>query len=247
MPVPVRNRGWRASPRPATQDLVTDYWQHFEPAAPDSAAWQDAVPMPMPDGSRLVLPLRDYGEIGVTGLIANQASFPVLRALAGWMAAAVHDRAPEIVVGVPTLGHVLAASVAESLGHPHWVAAGYSRKLWYDDALSVEVASSTSPTSRKLWLDPRMLPRLAGRRVLLVDDVIATGRSAEAGLALLAKAGIAPVALGVAMAQGDRWRASWPAAVPVRAAFATPLFRRTPAGWVPRPDTCPRDCCPLFG
>jgi len=226
---------------------VTEYWQQFEPAAPDAEAWQDAVPVPMPDGSRLVLPLRNYGAFAVTGLIANQASFTVLRALAGWLARAVGDLAPEIVVGVPTLGHVLAAPVADTLGHPHWVAAGYSRKLWYDNALSVEVASSTTPAARKLWLDPRMLPRLRRRRVLLVDDVIATGSSAHAGLTLLAKAGIVPIALGVAMAQGDRWRAAWPASVPVRAAFATPLFRRTLAGWVPRPETCPSDCCPLFG
>ena len=42
----------------------------------------------MPDGSRLWLPLRDYGAIAVTGFIANQASFAVVRALAGWMAEA---------------------------------------------------------------------------------------------------------------------------------------------------------------
>ena len=34
-----------------------------------------------------------------------------------------------------------------------------------------------------LALDPRVLHRLAGRRVLLVDDVISTGSSALAGLA----------------------------------------------------------------
>jgi len=247
MAVPARNRRWRASPCPATQSAVTEYWQQFKRAAPDATAWREAAQIAMPDGSRLALPLRDYGAFAVTGLIANQASFPVLRALAGWLAATVRDLAPEIVVGVPTLGHVLAAPVAETLGHPNWVAAGYSRKLWYDEALSVEVASSTAPAPRRLWLDPRLLGRLQGRRVLLVDDVIATGSSAQAGLALLAKAGIAPVALGVAMAQGDRWRGTWPAEVPVRAAFATPLFRRTPEGWVVRPETCPSDCCPLFG
>ena len=67
-----------------------------------------------------------------------------------------------------------------------------------------------------MWLDPRLLPRLRGRRVLLVDDVISTGSSALAGLAVLRAAGVAPVGLAVAMKQGDRWRAAWPAALPGR-------------------------------
>ncbi len=82
-----------------------------------------------------------------------------------------------------------------------------------------------------MWLDPRLLPRLQGRRVLLVVDVISTGSSAQAGLALLRAAGIAPVALCVAMIQGERWRVDWPAALPVVAAFVTPLFARAADGW----------------
>jgi orotate phosphoribosyltransferase len=94
---------------------------------------------------------------------------------------------------------------------------------------------------RRLWLDPRILPRLRGRRVLLVDDVISTGTSAQAGVALLARAGLPPpVALCVAMAQGDRWCAGWATTgVPVAAAYATPLFRRGEGGWIPMPGTRP--------
>jgi orotate phosphoribosyltransferase len=98
-----------------------------------------------------------------------------------------------------------------------------------------------------MWLDPRLLPRLRGRRVLLVDDVVSTGASLCAGLTLLAAAGVAPVAVGVAMAQGDRWRAALPAGVRLSAVFATPLLARVPGGWRERPETCARDCCPLLG
>jgi adenine/guanine phosphoribosyltransferase-like PRPP-binding protein len=186
----------------------------------------------MPDGRTLVLPLRDLGQTAVAGLIANQASFAVVDTLAGWMADAAAPFAPDIVVGLPTLGHVFGAAVARRLGHPNWAAPGTTRKLWYDEALSVPLSSITAPgAGRRMWLDPRLLPRLQGRRVLLVDDVISTGSSARAGLALLRAAGIAPVALCVAMLQGERWRAEWPAAVPVLAAFATPLFARKADGW----------------
>ena len=216
-----------------------EFWQRFE-AAPEAHPQGDSMAVPMPDGSALRLPLRDYGEVAVTGLIVNQASFPVLRALAGWMAEAAGPLGAEVVCGLPTLGHALAPLVAEALGHPNWVAAGYSRKRWYEEALSVPVSSSTTPGERRMWLDPRILGRLAGRRVLLVDDVISTGSSALAGLALLEKAGLRPVGLCVAMAQGDRWVPSWPADVPVAAGFATPLLRRVAEAWVPDAATIPR-------
>ncbi len=215
-----------------------DFWQDFQAAAPHGPVYTDSYPAPTPDGRALVLPLRDLGATAVAGLIANQASFAVADALSGWMAAAAGRFAPDVVVGLPTLGHVFGSAVARLLGHPNWGALGTTRKLWYEEALSAPLSSITAPgAGRRLWLDPRLLPRLAGRRVLLVDDVISTGASARAGLAVLRAAGIAPVALCVAMIQGDRWQADWPDGLPVAAAFATPLFDRTAAGWRVRPGT----------
>ncbi len=208
---------------------MTAFWQAFAEGA-TAPPWVDRYPAPMPDGRVLELPIRDYGDVGVAGLIANQASFEVVRALVGFMVDAVRELGAEIVVGLPTLGQVFAPPLAEALGHPNWVAAGYTRKRWYEDGLCVPIASSTGPQERRLWLDPRVLDRLAGRRVLLVDDVISSGTSARAGLALLALAGVRPVALAVAMIQGDRWQ---PLDLPVRAAFATPLLRRGADGWEP--------------
>ncbi len=192
----------------------------------------------MRDGRTLKLPLRDFGAVAVAGLIANQASFAVLDQLAAWTAQEAAPLRPEIVVGLPTLGHVVGAAVARALGHAAWAAPSTTRKLWYDDALSAPLRSITSPAqganiARRMWLDPRLLPRLRGRRVLVVDDVISTGSSALAGLALLRAAGIEPVGLAVVMRQTERWRLAWPAALPVAAAFATPLFHRDGTGWTP--------------
>jgi adenine/guanine phosphoribosyltransferase-like PRPP-binding protein len=81
-----------------------------------------------------------------------------------------------------------------------------------------------------------MLPLLPGRRVALVDDVISSGVSISAALRLLAKCDGAPVAIGAAMLQSDRWREPL-AGVPAErivAALRTPLFRRSASGsWTP--------------
>ena len=208
------------------------FWQDFLPPRPRPAVWTDRYDARMPDGRVLVLPLRDLGSHAVAGLIANQAAFAVSDQLCRWMADAVAADGAEVVVGLPTLGHVMGQGVARALGHPNWVAPGTTRKLWYDEALSVPTASVTSPQAgRRMWLDPRLLDRLRGRRVLLVDDVICTGTSALAGLALLEAAGIRPVAACVAMVQTGQWRARWPAGIPLRSAFATPRFHRAPGGW----------------
>ncbi len=226
---------------------MSEMWQHFEPA--DAAEGLSAAGhyiARMPDGSGLALPLRDLGQTAVAGLIVNQASFAVVEQLAAWMGQIAAGVAPEIVAGLPTLGHVLAPLIACRLGHSNWVALGTTRKLWYEDALSVPLFSITSPLpGRRLWLDPRLLGRLHGRRVVLVDDVISTGASARAGLALLQQAGAPAAAVIVAMAQGDRWRMDWPDEMPVLAVFASPLFDRSTCGWVLRAGTAALDCCPL--
>lgn len=222
-----------------------EFWQDFAPRT-DRAAWTSDYAAQMPDGTALALPLRDLGETAVAGFVANQASFAVVHRLLAWMAQVARPLGAEVVVGLPSLGQVFAPAVAEALGHANWVAPGWSRKRWYEERLSVAAHSITSPVERRLWLDPRLLPRLAGRRVLLVDDVVSTGTSARAGLALLAAAGVRPAAMLVAMAQGDRWVADWPADIPVRAVFATPIFRRGAEGWMPIPGSAPHHICPLI-
>ena len=73
-----------------------------------------------------------------------------------------------------------------------------------------------------------MLPLLEGRRVLVVDDVVSSGRSAAAVLRLLEKAGIRPVGIAVAMEQGARWRDL--VRIEVRGVLRTPLLRVVEAG-----------------
>jgi adenine/guanine phosphoribosyltransferase-like PRPP-binding protein len=183
----------------------------------------------------LLLPIRDLPDgsgRAVASLIVNQAAFAVEDALADAMALRARDVAPEIVIGVPTLGLPLAAAVARRLGHRRMVPLGTSRKFWYSDDLAEPIRSITSPGAGKtIYLDPRMEPVLAGRRVLLVDDVISTGSSIASVLRLLSKAGIAPVGIVVAMEQGTRWRSVLPEPDLVRGAIRSPILQKTADGY----------------
>jgi len=217
-----------------------DFWQTIYPAGTpdDDRPFSDAYPARLADGRRLLLPIRALadGRHGLASLIVNQASFEVLAALADDLAARLRPHAPDVVVGLPTLGLTLAAAVAERLGHSRYVPCGTSRKFWYVEELSVPMSSVTTHHVKRLYVDPRMLPLLKGRRVALVDDVISSGTSIVAGLSLMAAVGVEPVAVGAAMLQTDRWRAAltdlspvWPDRVV--GSLATPLLERAGDGW----------------
>lgn len=221
------------------------FWQEIFPPghiAPVEGGWGRVFPGVLPDGRQIALPVRVLpgdGRAAVASLIANQASFAVEEALGAAMVKAVAPFAPEVVVGVPTLGLALAAGVARSLGHARMVALGISRKFWYDKALSAPVTSITSPDqAKRLYLDPRLLPLLEGRRVALVDDVASSGCTLGAVLRLLARVATVPQVAAFAMLQGEGWRAALAGspfpALAVRGAMATPrLGLSTDGRWRP--------------
>ena len=217
-----------------------DFWQEiFAPGsftAGPGVVHRDFYPATLPGGPQILLPIRVLpgdGTQAVASLIVNQASFAVHDALVEGMAAIWAEAGAEVVIGVPTLGLTLANALARQLGHARMVALGTSRKFWYDLALSEPLKSITTPGGGKdIYLDPRMLPLVQGRRVLLVDDVVSSGSSLAAVLRLLAKAGIEPVGIAVAMEQGDRWREVVPGAERVKGVFATPILRAVAGGFV---------------
>lgn len=219
---------------------TTHYWQTLVPprdAPPSDAAHRYAYPARLPDGSLLMLPIRrrpNDPSHAVASLIPNQASFDVVDALVGFMAAIAAPLRSDAVVGMPTLGLALAPPVAQRLGHRNFVPLGYSRKYWYDATLSEPVRSITSPDETKtVYLDPNLVPRISGRRVVVVDDTISTGTTAATVLRLLERAGADVAGLVFAMSQGNAWKSllapAW--AEKVRFVFQSPLLRLTPDGW----------------
>ena len=220
---------------------TTNYWQEL--LAPNSVsreapAYRYGYPALLPDGRILMLPIRrrlDDPARAVASLIPNQASFEVIDALVGFMAALAEPLRPDIVVGMPTLGLALAPPVAHRLGHRNFVPLGYSRKFWYEDRLSQPVSSITTPDDGKIvYLDPNLVPRLRGRRVLLVDDTISSGTTAKAVLRLLEQTDANVVGLVFAMSQGNAWKSALDPAWrdKVGFVFLSPHLDLTPEGWV---------------
>jgi len=222
-----------------------DYWQVLYPPgtfAMPAAGWRGLYPARLPDGREIALPIRALpdGSGAVASLIINQAAFPVMDALADELARAARPVAADLVIGMPTLGLGLAAQVARRLGHARMVPLGTSRKFWYDEVLSVALRSITSPDAggKRLYLDPRMLPLLAGARLLLVDDVVSSGASLVSALRLLETCGARPVAAAFGMIQSRRWQAALADAgitgLNVLGAVETPRLRSGPrGGWLP--------------
>lgn len=219
-----------------------DFWQEIHPAGTFQAAesYDDFYVVALPDGRQLRLPIRALadGEHALASLIINQASFDVQDALADALAARLKAYDVDIVAGLPTLGLTLASSVARALGHRRYVPLGTSRKFWYREELSVSLSSITTPTQQKrLYIDPRMLPLLQGRRVALIDDVISSGASIVSGIELLGACGIEPAVIGAAMLQSRRWHERLDAAGPqwrdrVVGVFSTPMLGKARnGGW----------------
>lgn len=231
-----------------TEPTLT-YWQELHDEVPArfslKAPHRYGYPVRFRNGKVLVLPLRRLpnSEHAVASLIANQASHNVVVALAGTMAEEARGLGAEVVVGLPTLGLSFAALVAERLGQSRYVPLGYSRKFWYDDALSEPVSSITSPEAgKRLRLDPNLIPLVEGRRIVLVDDAISTGATAVAACRLLARAGAEIAGIVVAMKQTNRWVAAMEGVVPpanVRAAYGCPRFTLREDGWWPDEATMP--------
>lgn len=225
---------------------TTEFWQSLTAEPPEGAArapFRDGYAVRLRCGRWLTLPLRAIADAepprAVASLIPNQASFDVVDALVSAMAEDARAAGAQTVVGLPTLGFALAPGVARESGLSRFVPLGYSRKFWYDDALGVPVSSLTSPGAGKtLYIDPNQLELVRGKRVVVVDDTVSSGRSLVAARDLLAKAGAEAVAYIVAMQQGSLWRGYFEKTAPeilprLRRQFSTPHFALGPAGWTP--------------
>ncbi len=112
---------------------------------------------------------------------------------------------------------------------------GYSQKFWYSDHLATEVSSITSPSGRKkLFLDPNQLSLVRGKRAIIIDDAVSSGKTLQASWDFLESEEVVCQVLGagVVMKQGERWRTLLgERQEKVRWVFECPLLTAVEGGW----------------
>jgi adenine phosphoribosyltransferase len=132
---------------------------------------------------------------------------------------------PEVVVSVATMGIPLAIEVTRALGLDDYVILHKTPKIHLGDEFVEPVRSITTGSAQTLRLDPARVEAVRGRRVAVVDDVISTGGSVRAALALLRRVGADPVVIGAFATEGSAWRTSLGSDAPrVRVLGTLPLF-----------------------
>ena len=116
-----------------------------------------------------------------------------------------------------------------------YVPLGYSQKFWYSDTLATEVSSITSPSGRKkLYLDPKQLSLVRGKRAIMIDDAVSSGKTLQASWDFLEseEVGCQVLGVGVVMKQGEKWRTLLEERQDkVRWVFESPLLRAVEGGW----------------
>lgn len=139
----------------------------------------------------------------------------------------------DIVASVATMGIPVAIEVSRALGLDDYVILQKTPKIHLADALSVPLRSITTGQEQHLLFDRARVHVVEGRNVALIDDVISTGGSMHAALALLRCVGATPIAIGVLATEGDEWRSAiGEDAKIVHSLGVLPLFERLPDGSV---------------
>lgn len=145
---------------------------------------------------------------------------------------------PEIIVGAATLGIPVAIEVTRALGLDRYVVLQKSPKIHLADALSQTISSITSKGDQRLLLDRQATPLVAGKRVVVVDDVVASGSSLKGSVELVRAAGGNVVGIGVILTEARDWQTTLGAdAALVHGLAHIPQFAPRNGRWEPIPET----------
>ena len=147
------------------------------------------------------------------------------------LAALLGPDRPDVIASVATQGIPIAIEISRALGLDDYLILQKTPKIHLADAIAEPLKSITTEATQHLLFDRERIGTVAGRRVALVDDVVSTGGSLRAALALLRRVGAEPVAIGTLVTEAGGWEETLgDDAALVRALGALPLFRRGPDG-----------------
>ncbi len=121
-------------------------------------------------------------------------------------AAELLKRVPEfdIIVTPEAKSIPLAYEMARQKGNGmSYIVIRKAPKLYMTEPVSITVKSITTEQVQSLWLSSEDADRLKGKRVLIVDDVISTGKSLEAVTELVHRVGGEIVGSCAPLAEGE--------------------------------------------
>ena len=120
-------------------------------------------------------------------------------------AKALLEKCPDfdVILTAEAKGIPLVHEMARQNGDKKYMLARKGPKLYMTGVFDVAVHSITTAKEQHLYLDTADAALMAGKRVLIVDDVISTGESLSALEALVEKAGGNIVGRMAILAEGD--------------------------------------------
>ena len=137
----------------------------------------------------------------------------------------------DVVASVATMGIPIAIEITRALDLDDYLIFQKTPKIHLADAIAEPVRSITTDTPQRLLFDRARVSAVAGKRVALVDDVISTGASIRAALALLRRVGADPVAIGAVLSETNVWRGALSDDQQlVHSLGSIPIFRRVGDG-----------------
>ncbi|MCP1675057.1 adenine phosphoribosyltransferase [Natronocella acetinitrilica] len=110
---------------------------------------------------------------------------------------------PDLIVTPEAKSIPLAHAMSVQSGHPY-VVLRKSYKSYMGDALQSRTVSITTGSTQTLYLDEKDRRLLAGRRVLLVDDVVSTGSTLEGMRSLMEQAHAEVVGVAAICTEGEQ-------------------------------------------
>ena len=108
----------------------------------------------------------------------------------------------DYIVSPEAKGIPLAYEMAKQSGKPYFICRK-GAKLYMKDPVSVHVRSITTDALQTVFLDGLEGEQMRGKKVLIVDDVISTGESLLAVIALVEKFDAQIVGKAAILAEGD--------------------------------------------
>lgn len=108
----------------------------------------------------------------------------------------------DVLITAEAKGIPLVYEMARQSGKPYFIARKYP-KLYMPHPISVDVRSITTDKEQTLYLDEAEMQAIAGKRVLIVDDVISTGESLRALDLLVERSGGRIAGQCAILAEGD--------------------------------------------